>query len=239
MSADQPAEPPADDFGARIAAAYASAGSTVDIGRAVHGGTTFPGAVVQVPTAMCNRHGLIAGATGTGKTVTLQLLAEQLSAQGVPVFTADIKGDLTGLVKPAEPGDKINARVAELGLSYTPTGCPVQFWALGGQGPGVPVRATLGSFGPQLLAKVLGANETQTSSLALVFYYADQKGLPLLDLVDLVDLLTYLVGDEGKAELKTIGGLSSATAGVLLRKLVELQQQDAELFFGEPEVTID
>jgi DNA helicase HerA-like ATPase len=227
------------DFGTRIAEAYASEGSTVDIGRAVQGGTTFPEAVVQVPTAMCNRHGLIAGATGTGKTVTLQLLAEQLSAQGVAVFTADIKGDLTGLVRPATPGEKVQARIDELGLAYTPTGAPVQFWSLGGQGPGVPIRSAISSFGPQLLAKVLGANETQSSSLALVFYYADQKGLPLLDLVDLVDLLTYLVSDEGKAELKTIGGLSSATAGVLLRKLVELTQQDAEAFFGEPEVTID
>ncbi|WP_426573064.1 helicase HerA-like domain-containing protein [Aquihabitans sp. McL0605] len=234
-----PTDQPTEAFGTRIAAGYASTGATVDIGRAVLDGTSYPEAVVQIPTAMCNRHGLIAGATGTGKTVTLQLLAEQLSAQGVPVFTADIKGDLTGLAEPAQPGDKIQARIDELKLTYTPTGTPVQFWALGGQGPGVPVRASLGSFGPQLLSKVLGANETQSSSLALVFYYADQKGLPLLDLVDLVDLLKYLTGDEGKAELKSIGGLSSATAGVLLRKLVELQQQDAELFFGEPEVSID
>jgi len=228
----------AEDFGTRIAAAYATDGAAIDIGRAVLGGTTHPEAVIQVPTAMLNRHGLIAGATGTGKTVTLQLLAEQLSAQGVAVFTADVKGDLSGLVKPSVPGDKVNQRVTELGLTYTPTGAPVQFWALGGQGPGVPVRATVGSFGPQLLAKVLGANETQSSSLALVFYYADQQGLPLLDLVDLVDLLKYLISDEGKPELKGIGGLSSQTAGVLLRKMVELQQQDAELFFGEPEVTI-
>ncbi|MEZ5178328.1 MAG: helicase HerA-like domain-containing protein [Acidimicrobiales bacterium] len=201
-------------------------------------GTTHPDAVVQVPLAMCNRHGLIAGATGTGKTVTLQLLAEQLSSAGVPVFTADIKGDLSGLVKAATPGERITRRVEELELQYTPAGSPVQFWALGGEGPGVPVRASVSSFGPQLLAKVLGANETQTSSLSLVFYYADQQGLPLLDLVDLVDLLKFLVSDEGKAELKGIGGLSSQTAGVLLRKLVELLQQDAELFFGEPEVTV-
>lgn len=229
----------ADDFGERIAAAYASTGPTVEIGRAVQAGAAFPAAVVQVPTAMCNRHGLIAGATGTGKTVTLQLLAEQLSAQGVPVFTADIKGDLSGLVKPATPGTKVQARIDELQLSYTPTGAPVQFWALGGQGPGVPVRASIGSFGPQLLAKVLDANETQTSSLSLVFRYADQQGLPLLDLADLTALLQHLMGDEGKAELKTIGGLSSATAGVLLRKIVELEQQDAELFFGEPALSID
>jgi DNA helicase HerA-like ATPase len=229
----------ADDFATRIAAAYATQGAAVDIGRAVHDGTTFPAATVQVPTAMCNRHGLIAGATGTGKTVTLQLLTEQLSAQGVAVFTADIKGDLTGLVKPATPGEKVTARIAELGLAYTPTGAPVQFWSLGGQGPGIPVRATIGSFGPQLLAKVLGANETQRSSLALVFHYADTQGLPLLDLADLTDLLAYLTSDEGKAELKGIGGLSSQTAGVLLRKLVELAEQDAEALFGEPEVSID
>ncbi|MCB0971500.1 MAG: DUF853 family protein, partial [Acidimicrobiales bacterium] len=137
------------------------------------------------------------------------------------------------------PNEKIDARVAEMGIEYTPAGAPVQFWALGGQGPGVPVRAAISAFGPQLLAKVLDANETQSSSLALVFYYADQQGLPLLDLADLIELLKYLTSDEGKPELKGIGGLSSQTAGVLLRKLVELDQQDAELFFGEPEVSID
>ncbi|MEO6628232.1 MAG: helicase HerA-like domain-containing protein [Aquihabitans sp.] len=229
----------AEDFGARIAAAYAADGSSVDIGRALLDGTCFPEAVVRVPTAMCNRHGLIAGATGTGKTVTLQLLAEQLSAQGVPVFAADIKGDLSGLVKPAAPNEKIQARIGELQLEYTPSGSPVQFWALGGQGPGVPIRASIGSFGPELLSKVLGANETQSSSLSLVFHYADKQSLPLLDLVDLTDLLKYLISDDGKVELKTIGGLSSQTAGVLLRKMVELEQQDAELFFGEPEVSLD
>ena len=227
------------EFSARIAAAYAAEGPVVDIGRAVLDGTAHPEAVVQLPTAMCNRHGLIAGATGTGKTVTLQLLAEQLSAQGVPVVTADIKGDLSGLVRPAEPGEKITARIAELGLEYTPTGTPVQFWALGGHGPGVPVRAAIGSFGPQLLAKVLDANDTQTSSLSLVFHYADEKELPLLDLVDLQDLLRHLTSDEGREELASIGGLSRQTAGVLLRKLVELEQQDAEQFFGEPEVSLD
>ena len=237
--ADETSSPPPSDFEARITAAYATDAATVDIGRAVVDGTSFPGAVVQVPTSMCNRHGLIAGATGTGKTVTLQLLAEQLSAQGVPVFTADVKGDLTGLVEAAEPGGKVAERIEELALEYTPAGSPVQFWALGGQGPGVPVRAAVSSFGPQLMAKVLGSNETQASSLALVFYYADKAGLPLLDLVDLIDLLKYLTGDEGKAELKTIGGLSSQTAGVLLRNLIELEQQDAELFFGEPEITIE
>jgi DNA helicase HerA-like ATPase len=228
----------ADDFVSRIAKAYTVEGASVDIGRAVLDGMSHPDAAVRLPTTMCTRHGLIAGATGTGKTVTLQLLAEQLSAAGVPVFAADIKGDLSGLVEPAEPGEKITARIAELGLTYTPAGSPVQFWSLGGQGPGVPMRAAIGSFGPELLAKVLGANETQRSSLALVFHYADSQGLPLLDLVDLADLLRFLVSDEGRSELKTIGGLSAQTAGVLLRKLVELEQQDAEALFGEPEVTV-
>jgi len=222
-----------------MAEAYSHEGAAIEIGRAVLDGTVYPEAMVQVPTAMGNRHGLIAGATGTGKTVTLQLLAEQLSGQGVPVFAADVKGDLSGLAKPAVPGEKVAARIRELGLAHTPTASPVQFWALGGQGPGVPVRASVGSFGPQLLAKVLGANETQTSSLALVFYYADRAGLALVDLVDVIDLLSYLVSDEGRPELKAIGGLSSQTAGVLLRKLVELDQQGAEAFFGEPELAID
>src|SRR6476660_956821 len=212
-------------FSDMLAAGYGFTDPAVTLGAALEkGGAVHQEPKVKIPLSMMNRHGLIAGATGTGKTVTLQLLAEQLSAQGVPVFTADIKGDLSGMVKPAVPGDKVKARIDELQLTYTPTGAPVQFWALGGQGPGVPIRASLGSFGPQLLAKVLGANETQTSSLALVFYYADQKGLQLLDLVDLIHLLTYLIGEDGKAELKTIGGLSSQTAGVLLRKLVELTQ---------------
>jgi uncharacterized protein len=227
-----------ETFADRIAAAYTSAGPAVELGRGMLAGTTHPGAVVRLPAAMCNRHGLIAGATGTGKTKTLQLLAEQLSDLGVPVFAADIKGDLTGLAAPGEEGDKVKSRVTELGVEWAPTGYPVEFLALGGLGTGVPVRATVASFGPQLLAKVLGCNETQSSSLTLVFAYADQKELPLLDLADLRATLQYLVSDEGKAELRTIGGLSSQTAGVLLRKLVELEAQGGEAFFGEPELDV-
>jgi len=202
------------------------------------GGTTYPAAAVRLPAAMCNRHGLIAGATGTGKTKTLQLLAEQLSAMGVPVFAADVKGDLSGLSAPGESSDKLKSRVTELGVEWAAAGHPVEFLALGGLGHGVPVRATMASFGPQLLAKVLGCNETQSSSLTLVFSYADQKDLALLDLADLRATLQFLVSDEGKAELKTIGGLSSQTAGVLLRKLVELEAQGGEAFFGEPELDV-
>jgi hypothetical protein len=227
-----------ESFETRIAQAYNTKGAAIDLGRGIHEGDVFPDAIVQVPTAMCNRHGLIAGATGTGKTKTLQLMAEQLSALGVPVFAADIKGDLSGLSHPGEANDKVNERVSQLGIQWKPSGYPVTFLSLGGLGPGVPVRAAVSSFGSQLLSKVLGANETQTSSLALVFAYADQAGLPLLDLNDLRAVLQFLTGDEGKEQLKGIGGLSSATAGVLLRKIIELEQQGAEAFFGEPELTV-
>ena len=230
------AEP--EDFANRIAAAYAGDGPALDLGRGMLGGTTYPAAAVRLPTAMCNRHGLIAGATGTGKTKTLQVMAEQLSSLGVPVFAADIKGDLSGLSAPGEEGDRVKTRVTELGVEWAPAGHPVEFLSLGGLGPGVPVRATIAGFGPQLLAKVLGCNETQSSSLTLVFQYADQAGLGLLDLADLRATLQFLISDEGKAELKTVGGLSSATAGVLLRKLVELEAQGGEAFFGEPELEV-
>jgi hypothetical protein len=229
---------PADAFGARITEAYATGGRAVSLGTAVFGGAIVPGAHVQVPASMCNRHGLIAGATGTGKTKTLQLMAEQLSAMGVPVFAADVKGDLSGLMAPSEAGEKVTERAHDVGVEWTPSGHPVSFLSLGGHGPGVPMRATVSSFGPQLLAKVLGANDTQTSSLSLVFHYADSAGLALLDLDDLRAVLQFLTSDEGKAELKAIGGLSSQTAGVLLRKIIELDEQGAEAFFGEPELDV-
>jgi DNA helicase HerA-like ATPase len=187
---------------------------------------------------MMNRHGLIAGATGTGKTVTLQLLAEQLSANGVPVVAADVKGDLSGLSAAGAPGGPAEQRMKDLGLGFEPKATPVEFLSLGGIGPGVPLRVTVSDFGPQLLAKVLEANDTQEQSLTLVFHYADGKGLPLLDLSDLRALLTFLTSDEGKTELKGIGGLSSQTAGVLLRKLVVLEEGGGTELFGEPQLAL-
>jgi DNA helicase HerA-like ATPase len=187
---------------------------------------------------MMNRHGLVAGATGTGKTRTLQNLAEQLSAAGVAVLIADVKGDVSGV---ADPGDKDSAagkRARELGIDFAPTGFPTEYLSLGGIGPGIPIRATVSDFGPQLLAKVLESNETQEQSLELVFRYADQKGLPLLDLSDLRALLTFLGSDEGKAELTGIGGLASQTVGVLLRALVGLEDGGGTEFFGEPQFQI-
>jgi DNA helicase HerA-like ATPase len=194
---------------------------------------------VQVALSMLNRHGLIAGATGTGKTKTLQLLAGQLSKAGVPVFVADIKGDLTGL---AAPGDATNPKVVErvtsLGWTFQASGHPVEYLSLSGK-LGAQVRATVHSFGPLLLGKVLGLNDTQTSILALVFKYCDDNDLPLLDLKDLVATLKYLSSDEGKPILADYGGMSSASVGVLLRSIVVLEQEGADVFFGEPEFEVE
>ncbi len=225
-------------FGETIAQAYAVEGAAIDLGRGVHDGAVASEAVVRVPLAMMNRHGLIAGATGTGKTKTLQGIAEQLSAAGVAVFAADVKGDLSGLAHPGAADGPAPERMAELGLAYEPQGFPVEFYSLGGIGPGVPIRATVSDFGPQLLGKVLEANDTQEQSLALVFRFADESGLPLLDLADLRALLTYLDSDAGKQSLKGIGGVSSATIGVLLRKLVAVEDGGGTEFFGEPQLNV-
>jgi DNA double-strand break repair helicase HerA and related ATPase len=228
-----------DDFAAAIAKAYAFEGPALELGRAVHAGAVVPDAVVRIPLSMVSRHGLIAGATGTGKTKTLQVLAEQLSAAGVPVFAADMKGDVSGLAVPGAADGPAPERDAELGIEYKPEAFPVEFLSLGGIGPGVPVRATVSDFGPQLLAKVLEANETQEQSLALVFRFADDHGLPLLDLSDLRSLLQHLESDQGKAELEGLGGVSKQTIGVLLRGLVGLEDGGGNEFFGEPQLAIE
>ncbi|MDE9365652.1 DUF853 family protein [Luteipulveratus sp. YIM 133132] len=218
-----------------IRSGYTFEGGALDLGAAVVDGTAHADVPVRLPLAMMNRHGLVAGATGTGKTKTLQLMAEQLAGQGVPVFLADIKGDLSGMASPGESNDKIAARAGEVGQQWAATGYTTEFLSLGGLGKGVPIRATVTSFGPTLLSKVLGLNDTQESSLGLVFHYADQQGLALLDLKDLRAVIQHLTSDEGKADLKTLGGLSSATAGVILRNLISFSDQGADVFFGEPE----
>ncbi|MEO7123915.1 MAG: helicase HerA-like domain-containing protein [Lacisediminihabitans sp.] len=220
---------------AAITAGYAFQGDVLEIGAVVNG-DAIPAAQVRIPVAMLNRHGLVAGATGTGKTRTLQVLTEQLSSLGVPVFAADIKGDLTGVATPGASSDKLLARTNGIGQNWTPTSFPTEFFSLGGVGVGVPVRATISGFGPLLLAKVLGLNATQESSLGLVFHYAAQAGLPLVDLSDLRAVLNFLVTDDGKGELKDLGGLSTATVGVILRELITFADQGADVFFGEPEV---
>jgi DNA helicase HerA-like ATPase len=218
-------------------AAYAGTDAAVTLGAITHEGATHNEPFIRIPLGMLNRHGLIAGATGTGKTKTLQLIAEQLSAQGVPVFVSDIKGDLSGLGVAGASNDRITQRATETGYAWNGTAYPVEFLSLTGK-TGAQLRATVSSFGPLLLAKVLGLNETQRSVLALVFKYADDKGLALLDFSDLRALLQYL-SEDGAAELKEYGGMSKQTVGVLLREMVELEQQGAESFFGEPEFDLD
>ena len=222
-----------------MATGYALTEPAVILGSPMRDGELANDARVQVALSMLNRHGLIAGATGTGKTKTLQLMAGQLSKAGVPVFVADIKGDLTGL---AAPGDGANAKVVErinsLGWTFEPSSHPVEFLSLSGK-LGAQVRATVHSFGPLLLGKVLDLNETQTSILALVFKYCDDNDLPLLDLKDLAETLKYLSSDEGKPVLVDYGGMSTASVGVLLRSLVVLEQEGADVFFGEPEFDVD
>ena len=218
-----------------IAGAYAFDGPLVELGALVVDGKVHPNAPIRLPLSMMNRHGLVAGATGTGKTKTLQLMAEQLSTAGVPVFLADIKGDLSGMAVAGKLDDNIGRRASNIGYDWTPMSCPVEFFSLGGEGKGVPIRSTMTAFGPTLLAKVLGLNDVQESSLGLIFHYSDKAGLPLLDLKDLRAVVHHLTSDEGLQELKDLGGLSRATAGVILRQLVAFETQGAEKFFGEPE----
>ena len=213
---------------------------TIQLGVAGDADGPFPEVGVRIPLGMLNRHGLVAGATGTGKTVTLQTLAEQVSRAGVPVFAADVKGDLSGMASPGDSSPKLLARTAANGQPWQPKACPVEFYALGGAGKGVPLRTTISSFGPILLSKVLDLNDTQESSLGLVFHYADRNGLALLDIADLRAVLMHLDSEEGKADLKGIGGISTATLGVILRELTNFEAQGGDKFFGEPEFdTVD
>ncbi|MFE6859373.1 helicase HerA-like domain-containing protein [Nocardia sp. NPDC057668] len=220
-----------------IAAGYAFEGLALELGTVIVNGAVHPDARVRIPMKTMNRHGLIAGATGTGKTKTVQGIAEQLSAAGVPVVVADIKGDLSGLAQPGQENDKIRTRAQETGdPDWKPTGYPCEFVSLGTEGIGVPIRATITSFGPILLSKVLGLNETQESTLGLIFHWSDQNGFALLDLKDLRAVIQFLTSPEGKEELKGIGGVSATTAGVILRALVNLEADGGDTFFGEPEL---
>ncbi|MEW2412186.1 helicase HerA-like domain-containing protein [Streptomyces sp. NPDC046866] len=226
---------PAPSAADRIAAGYAVTGPALELGALLWDGACLPDRQIRIPLSVLNRHGLVAGATGTGKTKTLQLIAEQLSANGVPVFLADIKGDVSGISAPGAANDRTAQRAAEVGQDWQPAGAPAEFYALGGIGPGIPLRATVTGFGPVLMSKVLRLNQTQEQSLGLIFHYADAKGLELVDLKDLRAVVAFLVSDEGKAELKGIGGLSTVTAGVILRALTAFEQQGAGAFFGEPD----
>jgi DNA helicase HerA-like ATPase len=229
-----------DAFRTEMAAGYAFGDEeAIVLGSPIIGDEVLPDVRVQVPLSRINRHGLIAGATGTGKTKTLQLLAGQLSAKGVPVFAVDVKGDLSGVGAPGDPANpNVVGRCESLRWAFQATGHPIEILSLSGKS-GAHVRASISSFGPLLLGKVLDLNETQTSILSLVFRYCDDQHLPLLDLADLRTTLKFLVSDDGKAVLEDLGGISPASLGVILRSIVTLEQEGAGDFFGEPEFDVD
>ena len=224
-------------FASGIKAAYSWDVPAVTIGTLIEDGTRVPGVSAKMPLPMFNRHLLVAGATGTGKTRTLQLLAEGLSANGSSVLLCDVKGDLTGLAEAGASSEKLLSRTAANGQAWAPSSFPIELLSLGGadsQFPGVPVRAEVSDFGPILLARALSLNTTQEQALQLIFAWADGQGLELVDLPDLRAVISFLTSDEGKDELATIGGVSKATAGVILRALTALESQGGGQFFGAP-----
>ena len=235
-----PASSPSGDlsaFATQILAAYSWDVPAITIGTLIDGGARVPGVSAAMPVPMFNRHLLVAGATGTGKTRTLQLLAEGLSAAGSSVLLCDVKGDLTGLGEAGASSEKLLARTAANGQEWASSSFPIELLSLGGadsQFPGVPVRAEVSDFGPILLARALSLNTTQEQALQLIFAWADGQGLELVDLPDLRSVISFLTSDEGKEELATIGGLSKATAGVILRALTALESQGGGQFFGAP-----
>jgi uncharacterized protein len=219
-------------FAAHITDGYACNGDSIILGGAILDGQPIAGAQVKIPLKTMNRHGLIAGATGTGKTKTLQVISEQLSEKGIPVLLMDVKGDLSGIARPGEGKPFILERHAKLGLPFTPKGFPVELMTLSQQ-DGVRLRATVSEFGPVLLSRILDLNDTQEGVLSVIFKYCDDKQLALLDLKDLKKVVQF-VTEEGKAEIeKDYGKMSTATTGIIMRKVMELEQQGADLFFGE------
>ena len=207
-------------------------GDYITLGAAMSEGETKTNAFVNVPLKTMNRHGLIAGATGTGKTKTLQVLAENLSEKGVPVLLMDIKGDLSGLAKPSPGHAKIDERHEKIGLPFDPQSFPVEILTLSEQ-DGVRLRATISEFGPVLISRILGVTETQAGIISVIFKYCDDNKLPLLDLKDFKKILQYAT-NEGKEEFQeAYGRISTASTGAILRKIIEIEQQGGDLFFGE------
>ena len=224
-------------FAAHIQAAYSWDVPAVTVGTLIDEGVRVPGVSAAMPLPMFNRHLLVAGATGTGKTRTLQLLTEGLSAGGSSVLLCDVKGDLTGLAEPGTSSEKLLSRTAANGQQWAASAFPVELLSLGGadaQFPGVPVRAEVSDFGPILLARALSLNTTQEQALQLIFAWADSQGLELVDLPDLRSVISFLTSEDGKDELAEIGGVSKATAGVILRALTALESQGGGQFFGAP-----
>ena len=228
----------AADFTAAITEGYTFKGPSFVLGGAMLGEETITDTLVRLPLGTLNRHGLIAGATGTGKTKTLQIIAEQLSREGVPSLLMDIKGDLSGIAVASEGHPKIDERHAAIGIPFEASGSPVEFLTLSEE-PGARLRATVTEFGPTLFSKMLDLNETQSGIVAVAFKYADDQKLPLLDLKDFRKLLQYLSGEGKKDAEAEYGRISSASVGAIMRRIVELEGQDADTFFGEPSFEVE
>lgn len=227
-----------EEFFEHIEQGYAMKGDYITVGAGMLDGETMTNAYIKIPLKTMNRHGLIAGATGTGKTKTLQVLAENLSDKGIPVLLMDLKGDLSGIAQPSPGHPKIDERQEKIGLPFEAKGFPVEIMSLSEQN-GVRLRATVSEFGPVLLSRILDLSVTQEGIVAVVFKYCDDNKLPLLDLNDFKKVLQYATG-EGKDEFqKAYGRISTSSTGTILRKIIELEQQGADLFFGEKSFDVD
>jgi len=225
-------------FAEEITKGYTFKGDSIILGCGILDGKPIDGVQVKAPLKMFNRHGLISGATGTGKTKTLQGIAEGLSDAGVPVLLMDIKGDLSGLAAPGNPHPKVDERHKHIGVEWHATAFPVELLTLSDE-PGARMRATISEFGPVLLSKILGLNDTQEGVVAIAFKYCDDNGLPLLDIKDFRAVLQYISGD-GKEEVQSKYGLvSTSSVGAIMRRLLELESQGADRFFGEMSTDVD
>ncbi len=227
-----------EEFFAHIEKGYTTKGDYLIMGSAMYEGEPVSGAFVKVPLKTLNRHGLIAGATGTGKTKTLQVIAENLSEKGIPVLLMDLKGDLSGLAQPSPGHPKIDERHEKIGLPFEPKRFPVEILSLSEQ-DGVKLRATVSEFGPILLSRILDLSVTQEGIVAVIFKYCDDHKLPLLDLKDFKKALQYATGAGKKEFTESYGRISTSSTGTILRKVIELEQQGADLFFGEKSFDVD
>jgi DNA helicase HerA-like ATPase len=221
-----------DEFLQQINDGYTTKGDSITLGSAMLDGEALPDAHIKIPLKTLNRHGLIAGATGTGKTKTIQVLSEQLSSYGIPVLMMDIKGDFSGIAKPGSELPFITERHTKINIPYERLGFPVELMSLSEQN-GVRLRATVSEFGPVLFSRILGLNDVQAGVVAVIFKYCDDNKMPLLDLKDIKKVINYIT-EEGKEEIEeNYGKISTSTTGTILRKIIELEQQGGDLFFGE------
>ncbi len=217
---------------------YAFKGDSILLGGSIFKSENLSGVHVRLPLKTMNRHGLIAGATGTGKTKTLQIISEGLSSKSVPVLMMDVKGDLSGLAQPGSPNPKIDERMQKIGVPYNPSAFPVELLSISNE-KGARLRATVSEFGPVLFSKILELNDTQSGLVAIIFKYCDDNKFPLLDLKDFKKMLQFM-SDEGKKEIEsTYGKISTSSTGTILRKVIELEQQGADLFFGETSFEVE